>query len=459
MSLLEILRARQDADRRELDELTSLAVDDFGPEQEARATALAAHIRSRQSEIDNAAEAEARAATAAAANATGEEQTQERADRPAAVVTREERTYTPESSQRGVSFFGDAFRLRESGDLNARTRLERHAREVTVEGELSQRATTTSSFAGLVVPQYLVEQAALIARAGRPFANTCQHLPLPSEGMSFFIPHGTTGATTAVQATQNTDVSNTDQVWADIQVNVQTIAGQQDVSRQSLERGTPGIDTLIYLDLAGAYAVNLDTQIITGTGTGTKGIQNAGGSQATAFAAAVAVDTFYSAVAGGVNSVQTLRYMAPTTILCHPRRWNWLISQTDSTNRPLVVPNQNGPFNATGLVNGGPQDVGGTAPVGFLQGLPVVVDANIPTDVGTAAEDLVFVYRAPDLLLWEDGDGLPRQLRFEETLGGQLTVKLVVYGYVAFTAERYSKAVSIIGGNGAAGNGLIAPTF
>jgi hypothetical protein len=49
------------------------------------------------------------------------------ADHGAAVVTREERTYTPEKSSRGeASFFADAYRFQQ-GDFNARERLERHA--------------------------------------------------------------------------------------------------------------------------------------------------------------------------------------------------------------------------------------------------------------------------------------------------------------------------------------------
>lgn len=458
-SLVQILQERQDADRRELTSLTDLDVAEFTPEVEARATALATTIRDRQAQIDEAREAEAREAvsnrSAVEHNETGRE---ERETAAVAVVTREERTYTAEKNARGeTSFFSDAFRYMRNNDYSARERLERHAREVAVEGEnISQRATTTSSFAGLVVPQYLVDQAALIAKAGRPVANTCQRMPLPEQGMVFYIPKGTTAATTAVQSTQNTDVDSTDEVWADVQVNVQTIAGQQDVSRQSLERGTPGIDSLIYLDLAGAYAVNVDTQVITGTGTGTKGIQNAGGTQASAFTAAATVGTFYTKVAGGVNSVLTGRYLPPTYIAMHPRRWAWLVGSVDSSNRPLVVPNGHGPQNATGLDSG--PEYGQV--VGTMQGLPVVTDANIPTSVGTGPEDLVFVYRNTDCLLWEEGDGLPRQLRFEETLGNQLTVKLVVYGYIAFSAERYTSAVSIIGGNaGTAGYGLAAPTF
>jgi hypothetical protein len=62
-------------------------------------------------------------------------------------------------------------------------------------------------------------------------------------------------------------------------------------------------------------------------------------------------------------------------------------------------------------------------------------------------------------LLWEDGDGMPKQLRFEQTLGNQLTVKLVVYGYAAFTAGRYPGAFGKTGGLDVTGGGQIAPAF
>jgi HK97 family phage major capsid protein len=376
-------------------------------------------------------------------------------------VTREERTYTPQKSERGeASFMCDAFAVTASGDFGARQRLERHLNEVQVEGEVSKRATTTSSFAGLIVPQYLVEQAALVSRAGRPFANSVAKLQLPDQGTTFEIPRGTTGASTAIQASENANVSNTDEAWSNLALNVATIAGQQDVSRQSLERGTPGLDALIYTDLAGAYASSLDAQTLSGSGSSGQvtGVLNQSGiAAAVAYGAAITAAKFTSKVAGAVNSITTSRFLPPDSIAMSPRRWAWLLSQSDSQGRPLVVPTMNGPMNA--VSTGDLAHAYGDTGTQFL-GLQVYVDANIPTTVGTNSEDVCCVYRSRDILLWEDGDGMPRQLRFEQTLGNQLTVKLVAYGYLAFTAGRYPTAVALTGGaDSTAGNGQIAPTF
>lgn len=388
------------------------------------------------------------------------------------VVQREERTYTAEKSRRGqVSYFADLYRssgMSGGRDFDAEGRLQRHDQEVKVEreergrteGGAQERATTTSSFAGLIPPQYLVEQAALLMRAGRPVANSCVGMELPDEGMSFIIPRGTTGASAAVQATENSAVSSTDEVWANLTVPVATVAGQQDVSRQSLERGTPGIDQIIYNDIAGAYGVAVDQQVISGTGSSGQvfGILNTSGvNQATAFTAVVTAQTLYSKFAGQINAIQTTRFMSPSISFMHPRRWNWLLTQFDTQNRPLVVPQQvaMNPLGTLASLAAPPE----TLTNGNLITVPVVTDASIPTAVGTGVEDQIIIARREDLLLWEVGDGMPRRLQFEQTLGANLTVKLVGYNYIAFTAGRYPTAVGVIGGNAASAVGLVAPQF
>lgn len=373
----------------------------------------------------------------------------------------EPRTYTPDTARAGVSFFRDAFNMLQ-GDMSARSRIERHSTEVRVEGEASERAASTSSFAGMIVPQYLIDQAALVARAGRPYANVITRLPLPDHGMSIVIPRGTTGASAAIQAAENSAVSSTDEVWTNVTCPVVTISGQQDVSRQSLDRGAPGLDALIYMDLAAAYAVALDAQCLSGTGAAGQVLgvlSTAGINQATAFTAAANAATFYSKTAGQVNAVETTRFLAPTHIVMHPRRWNWLLSQVDASNRPLAIPSGQGPNNATATYDGH-VDTPSSSPVGQFLGLPVITDALVPTAVGTGPEDQVLVVRALDHILWEEGNGMPRELRFEQTLGNQLTVKLVVAGYAAFTAGRFPTSTGVVGGNaGTAGFGLVAPTF
>ncbi|MCX2746702.1 phage major capsid protein [Arthrobacter sp. MI7-26] len=381
--------------------------------------------------------------------------------------TREPRIYDSATASRGTSFFADAHNWsRGGGNGGARDRLERHASEVEFHREMTERATSTGSFAGLVVPQYLVDQAALVLRNGRPMANVIQRLQIPAQGMSFTIPRGTTGASAGVQASENSAVSSTDEVWGNLSVPVVTVAGQQDVSRQSLERGT-GVDQLIYTDLVKAYATAVDGQILSGTGSSGQalGIMNTGGiGAATAFGAAAGPANFNLKVAGANNAVYSAgQGLAPELLVMHPRRWSWLCGLVDSSNRPIVQSNLNVAFNTIATGGFGNKDLA-TVETPFVgvhnSGLPVLLDLNIPTNAGTLNEDVMLSVDADQLLLWEDGDGMPRQLSFEQTTGGSLTTKLVVYSYIAFTAGRYPAAVAKIGGvDTVAGNGLIAPTF
>lgn len=454
MTLSEVLKRQQREDKLALDTLLDCRPDEFTQAKEAESARLIEAIAQRKVEIKQAEAAEERqAASCRAAVEHGD------VNRPAERAgggwhTRERETYNAERDRVGErSFFSDLYNAEVRGDVQARQRFQQYQAE--------SRSTTTSTYGGLVVPQYLVEQAALVARASRPFANTVTHLALPDQGMVLDIPKGTTGVAVASQATQNTNVQSTDQVWTDLTPGVVTIAGQQDVSRQSLERGTPGLDMLVMQDLAAAYFAELDRQVVNGSGAsgqllgvlGTSGI-----TAATAYGAALTFAKFQSRIAGASVAVLTNRLLAASHIAVAPRRWGWMLAQADAQGRPMIVPSQSERVNAFGEGDLNPNMVGDT---GYdFGGLRVVVDPNIPTNVGTLNEDVAIVYRAADLLLFEDGDGAPRNLRFEQTLGGQLTIKIVAYGYSSFTAGRYPTAVALTGGaDSTAGNGQIAPTF
>ena len=433
--------------------------------------ALDTDITARSARVDSL---RAEDAADKAAAALGE-QRKPAVDKPAydkvARVGQEPRTYTVESAKDGVSFFTDAWLARKGSGEHA-GRIERHGREVLVERELSQRALATGGIAGLAVPQYLVDMAALVLRAGRPFANVCNHHELPDQGMTLIIPRGTTGATAAEQATENSAVSNTDEVYANLNVPVVTVAAQQDVSRQTLERGT-GMDGLIYADLARAHAARLDFLLINGTGASGQpfGLVNTAGIGAgTAFGAVPGAANLTLKVAGAVTGVASAGAgVMARLLLMHPRRWGFLTGLVDSSNRPIVIANQMGPFNASALINepgkisADGSDYGLKTPLiigTHSSGLPVVTDLNVPTTVGTNVEDLIFALDTAECHLWEDGDGMPRQLEFEQTTGGSLTTKLVVYSYIAFTAGRYPAAVYKVGGlDTVATQGLVAPSF
>lgn len=368
------------------------------------------------------------------------------------ITTHQHATYTANGQH---SFFRDAIAQRLGVSPAATERLASHQSEaLAAMSEREQRDVGSSAFGGLVVPQYLTELFAEVARASAPFLFRAQDLPLPEEGMTLVVPRGETGTTVAAQAAENTAVSETDADFDnDLSIPVRTFAGQQDISRQALERGR-NIDELIFDDLAADYVKKVDVSAIADDGTsGThKGVLAATGVNSVTYTdAAPTVAALWPKLANGAQLIGSTRFRAADTIFMHPRRWGWINAALDSSDRPLIVPTAQGPHNAFATV--GPPQAEGS--VGTMQGLDVYLDANIPTNLGAGTdEDRIIIARSRDLLIWTENGLNPRMLRIEGDASGNLTVKLVAYGYSAFTAERFPKAVAII-----AGTGLVTPTF
>ena len=473
MSDLNKIRESRAAKEAEYNEILT---GDFTPEARERADVLKAQISAMSERETELADAEKRAAAAAkvetfTAVTESSDKPEVRGYENQGRVTKEERTYTAPKQREGISFFSDAWNA-QRGNTVAQERIDRHAKEVTVEGEISKRALATGGVAGLVIPQYLADMAALVLRAGRPLANAVNRHQIPDAGMTLYVPRGTTGASAAIQATENSATSSTDEVWTNVSVPVVTIAGQQQVSRQALERGE-SIDEIVFTDLVRAYATQVDAQLISGTGSAGQmlGILNTAGiGAATAFGAAPTTTNFTLKVVGQRSSVDSAGAgVFAKAIVMHPRRYNWLAAQVDTTGRPVVSAAILNNFNAAAVgttESSYSQDLGASwfasAPIGIHNptGLPIITDLNIPTNVGTNVEDVVLVLDTTEIHLWEDGDGLPRQLTFEQTAGNNLTTTLVAYNYVAGTAGRYPLAVGKVGGlDTVATQGLVAPSF
>ena len=344
------------------------------------------------------------------------------------------------------SFIADAWSSRQ-GDYKAQERLNKHQ-------DHEARDVGTGAFTGLVVPQYLVDEYAPIARAGSAFYNAVPKKDLPAYGNKIEISRITTGSETAEQASQNSAVQETNMDDTLLTVNVDTIAGQQDVSRQALERGgQPGfsMENIIFQDLVAAYFGKLDQLMIDGSGSSGQplGIRNVSGINTVTYTDATpTVGEAFPKLADAVQKVNANRFAPAQAIIMHPRRWGFFTAGVDGNSRPLVLPAGNNPDNAMGV---GDAAAYGNV-VGNLLGLPVITDANVTTtDGGGNDQDQIYVVKADDHILFEDN---LFQLKFEETNAGSLTTKMVVYGYVAFASGRYPTGITKI-----QGTGLITPSF
>jgi HK97 family phage major capsid protein len=358
------------------------------------------------------------------------------------------------------SFFTDLFRCTSQPGMHpdAAARLSRHSKEMAFErakktGEVARDAqfdlSSTDSAGGyLVAPLWLQEEFVTLARAGRVVANTLGPRNLPPNADSINLPRMSTGTTVATQA-DNATVSETDSVFDTISADVKTVAGLQDVSQQLVDRGVPGIDSVIYADLAKAYGVNLDVAVINSATANNLGLLQVSGINAITYTQATpTVANLYPKLANAIQQIHVGVFMPPNAIFMHPVRWAFILAGLDGNNRPLITPYA--PQNAAGDQNG----VVSQGAVGSVQGIPVYTDANIPNTLGASTtEDRIIVVRTDECFLWEDASG-PYMETFRDVGSGNLTVRFRLHNYWAQLHARRPKAISVI-----SGTGLIAPTF
>jgi hypothetical protein len=322
-------------------------------------------------------------------------------------------------------------------------------------GLLSYRALSTASTAGgeFVPPMFLTEQWIEFLRAARVFANTQHHEDLPDGTMSLNIPKVVTGTSVNVQGTQNTNISDTDITTQFVTVPVVTFAGQQVVSLQLLERSPIQFDEVIMKDLAKAHAQRVDIQCLNGKGeTGeVTGVLNTSGIVTVTWTqASPKIKGLYGQL--GLAKVDIYEGTATTPGLfmpathCHMSGncWEWIGQSFDTTERPLVVPEYNGPFN---VVQVAPDEMTAEEAVGRnLSGLRTFEDANIPSELGVGKnQDVAIVSRADENYLYES----PIVTRaLPQTYGAQLSVLLQLYNYGAYTCSRYPNANAVLTGTG-----------
>lgn len=372
-------------------------------------------------------------------------------------VGQEERTYRPDTDRKGGGFLRDVSRSFLYQDAGANARLSRHMQEERVErAQYLTRAagdTTTTNWAGLVVPQYLTEMKAPAIAALRPFANICNKHDLPPDGMSVNISQVTTASSVALQASQLTGVSATSLDDTLLTENVQTAAGQQTLSRQAIDRGT-GVEEVVMDDLFRRYATTLDSTLINQATTGLSAVATATAFTTASpdFVSTTAANSLYGKVLSAASGVEgaLLAYGAPTHAVMHSRRWYWMMSKVNSVWPGIQQPSiqvQAGGVNVAGNYDSG---VRGVLP----NGLQVIVDNNIATNLGTAtSEDEIYVVPSTECHLWEDPSA-PVFIRAEQPAAANLGVLLVLYGYFAYSFRRYANGMGKVNGTG-----LTTPTF
>jgi HK97 family phage major capsid protein len=413
--------------------------DELNEDEERRFNELGAELAEVQARVDELRAAERRGQDADAGA------------QPVVEVNAEPMTYRRGG---GHSYFRDLARAANEGggDMAARERLLAHRREIEVELGREERANmnrTDGTGGEFVPPLWLIDEYIALARAGRVTADLCRRLPLPGGTDQINLPSVATGTAVAAQ-TDNNSVQKTDMTTSSVSASVRTFAGQQVFAMQLLDQSPINFDEVVFADLIADLAVKIDAAVINGGGAPSfSGLLGTSSIVAVSYTDTTpTVPELYPKVADAIQQGLTNRYLPYQAIVMHPRRWAWVIASLDSSNRPLVVPNAQGPNNAFA----GMEDVRAEGSVGSLQGLPVYTDANIPINLGSGTnEDRILLARFDDLYLYE-GDIRSRVLF--ETDADTLSVRLQIWEYAALLATRYPKSIGVI-----SGTGLVTPTF
>lgn len=360
-----------------------------------------------------------------------------------------EHVYRPDG---GPSFFIDQLSA-QRGDSRAWERLEKNNRAAMdkrglgapgYRDDAENRDLTSQTAAGgaFYPPIYLAEMYVDVARGGRPFADACQSVPLPERGLTITLPSLDTGTTVAEQVDTGS-VSETDATSSVVSHGVYFLAGQQDLWRGVLERSEPGLDMILMADLVADYDAKLDTRLLSGTGSAQHyGLRAVSGVNTVSYTdasptAAELLPKLYDAI----QKINSANRGPAGTIVLHPRRDAWLMSNLSSTF-PLF---QQGGYNR-GV---GGQDKGQSIDI---LGLERIIDSNIGTTYGASTnEDEIYVINKRHQFLME---GALQTRVFEEVGSGTAAIRLQAFAYSAFISKRVPKAISVV-----SGTGLVTPTF
>jgi HK97 family phage major capsid protein len=314
------------------------------------------------------------------------------------------------------SFFRDLLHTQRDGDMEARSRLERHTQMVT------RAASTTGGSGGTIPPTWLFEEFALIAHGARPTADTLRRIGITDANPVTVGVQSSPGAVVAVQASENAVPVDGSFTSTPLVVTPSTYTGKVDVSRQMIDGSNPAVDSLVYTDIMGAYNEQIETAVWVAMNA------LAAGSIAAAITVDMTAATQPSQMGDGViiagTNVRMKRKMAPSVVFMSENAWGNSMIQKDSQGRPLVVSSWAGPVNARGI--GDALTYGHVA--GQISGLPVVTTWY--------AGDIAYVVKADDALLLESSTF---NFRYEEVLGPE-SIRLGVWGYMGLVLNRYPLA-------------------
>lgn len=250
------------------------------------------------------------------------------------------------------TFLTDNFRAAH-GDWEAQQRQQKHygnLQEVAVaqEREAVWRMTTgvSSERAGDVLSSEIpgaypndYQPGLLTPRIlkGRPMGGFYQRVPI-SDARPRIFPKVTTSTAVAQQSAEGAALSSTDFATTAVTVTPLMYGAYTDVSRQVIDGADPVAQAMILQDLQEAYSQTSEGVVKTAVEAGS-----------TASGVAITAATPYAGAIANVVNYYSTRFTTAKRAFIPPAQFSTLLSQLDTTGRPLVP--QIGPVNSDGSVS------------------------------------------------------------------------------------------------------------
>lgn len=356
-----------------------------------------------------------------------------------------------EGGQNG--FFADNFRALYRNDETAKSRLVEYGRSLH-DRAVTDPLSSTVAGVGLVMPHWLLERFQRLNYQKRAFANSVLNIPLNGDSRPMTLPFESVGADAAVgdQAAEGDAPTNNNGYTTDTDtITPKPTTGEQVVTRQFLDQGSPAGDMLIYANLSAIYDSKIEGKVCTAA------ISGAGSNAVT-----IAFDTFaggtgdtptgdrFNDTATGVASnavidttvlIDSSRFVTPTLVIVTPQRWGKFRKLRDTNGRPLMPMSNYQPQNAEGVATG--------VMAGEFEGLTVLKTTGMGTGASFPEKFLVVV--PEDIWLFEDS---VMQYRFEEK-GGPEKITLGIWRYNAVKVVQQGLGVRTVTVTAAADPGSV----
>jgi HK97 family phage major capsid protein len=292
----------------------------------------------------------------------------------------------------------------------------------------NESAGTGSTFAP---PIYLQSEFEAAAHPLRATADLCKRFPIPEKATSINVPAYTSGSSISVDTSQNTALDEGDPTDTLISCPTTTISAKVVLSRQLLDQSSPDskIDEVISADLGAADGAQLDSSVLTGSGSSQMtGLLNVSGVSTVAAGTSGMVD----GVVTGYQTMVATRFGKPDVCIMHPRRWlSGFANAIDQQGRPLMLPSTHpADWSAPPM---------GLWPNGLA--LRVILDVNVPVTSGSGSQHYIVLGHSSDWILFAG----PLNFQVDkEPLANQMSVSLIAWRYSALVV-RYPSRLCLLG--------------